>query len=231
MNMSDFRPKRIEVTTPYLTFGIRQDVEEKFCINRGKMIAITTKGDLEMLIIFLSLLIARTSLLDSDHGKIKTVISYPSILTKKDTLIKYIDELLITNGVPSRVTFEHVPVKNSNDMMESVASLNDFDVYIAIYFDFHLANTNAMKNVLSRLEEKKQNSIIMVNRFSRLKKTITESVDGELLVDVSRYLPPEITFSPVVKMLVGRDCGSYKIISSDRRNSLSLKLKYPSFFY
>lgn len=228
---SPFRPKRIEVTTPYLTLGMQNDVEEKFNIRKGKMIAITTKGDLDMITIFLSLLIARSSLLETGSKTVKSAVSYPSVFTKKELLEDATREILLSRGVPSRVEIQYHAMRNASDVMAMAENLDDFDFFLAIYFDFHLVNSRDMKEILVTLQDKKSKGMVLLNRFNRLKKTITDSVDSELLVDVTRYLSPGMQFKANGKMMAGKNCGTYTIVTAADQEGLSCKLKYPFTFH
>lgn len=231
MDVIDLYPKRIEVTTPYLTFGSRQDIESKFGIERGKKVLISSKGDLDLVTIFFSLIVARTSLIETDHPPIKTVVSYPSMYTKVDILTKYIDDILLLKGVASRINVIMVPIKSADDLISSIESLGDVDVYFNVYFDYHLNDTNLIKKALSAIDAKKGNCMTILGRFDRHKKTITDNVDVELLLNVTRYLPEIVSFIPAQKMMVGKTAGTYVIsLANNPRMKVSLNLQYPALF-
>ena len=190
----------------------------------------TSTGDMDLLNIFFALLVARTSLLESTSPTVRTIVSYPSMYAGKRMLKYYVERLSRSNGSICRSSVTYNEVKNVNDAFNIIEHLDNFDVYIDLYFDYHLTTTSHVKKALAILNEKKNGRIIVINRFNRKKKTITDGVDGEMIVKANRSIPLRSKFFPVMNMMVGKKAGAYWLTTVDKKIKINYELKYPSKF-
>lgn len=220
-------PKCIDVTTPYLTIGMAPDMEQRLGISPGKMIVLSSSGDLELLTIIFSLAIARTSLLETGHEPVRTLVACPSMYPMTSMLETCTRMYVETMGVPSRSTITFVAIKSMDDLVSSIDMIDGFDAYFDVYFDYHLTDVKKIKDAMERLNGKKGGKIMLLNRFNRYKKTVLEHADDELHLQVVRLVPGNVTFIPQMKAMNGTIVGVFTLSTGRNDVKVSYEMRYP----
>jgi hypothetical protein len=171
------------IIAPVLTLGIHDDRERELNMQPGNIIVLSSSGDIERLTVLYAMIAARASLLDIDgKDKIRVKIVMPIGYTYIDLMKRAVIYHLQSSGKEERVEIKYVTVQTENENAESIES-DDYDVYINLFVDFYMKESKNLSRFMNVASIKKKDRIILLNRFDRKKKILTEKCDDEIIVE------------------------------------------------
>lgn len=179
--------KRINIPSKFFTIGIRERKEEELGVSPGSVNVISLVGDEQMSTLFLSLAIARTTIVQMESkGPRNVAIVHPVTFSLLATIKKYFEYFLVVYGNENAATITWHPVSKVQEIISIMEGLNEGDVFIDLFSDAFLDTPRVSNSYMNCLKDNKEGKFILISRFSRKKLVITKLCDNELIVEARK---------------------------------------------
>jgi len=182
--------KRVKIRIPYLTMGIHDLIEKNLGMIPGRVVLLSSKGDLDLVLIILSKLIARGSLVewpDDARRKTRVMFAYPILFDNLDFFMSMVKRNIETSGIESMIDISYRPIKNLDDQIATIDESRGMDICMYYYVDHYFKETSDFVAFMNEMNVMKEGKIMILNRFDKKRKSLADRSDVKIYIIASKF--------------------------------------------